>query len=157
MKALIAFTPGEQILELATAIEKGAKTAEMQTTTAILGSKDFEEKSVQVDVVFIGFQKNGEALATNILSAKEKPIALFCVQGNDNDPRKISELLQKSQAKIVDSLCITPKSRGFFSKGKIMEDDLERARAFGERISNRAQSRIVRQKSEKERIAGYRK
>lgn len=147
MKALVLWSGKQKVKRVAEEVLVGAQLTKAQAF--------FAEAPVSIegfDLVFLGFQKFDPKKFDGDWTGKK--FAVFCVHGKKDAVLKATDFIESRGGKFVNSL-------GLYAYGllsilkKLSEQDLIRARGFGERTTNNALHVKIQKHSKKRHIRGY--
>ncbi|MBI4360929.1 hypothetical protein HY572_04120 [Candidatus Micrarchaeota archaeon] len=153
MNVLIVFDDAVQ--KLAEAVAEGVKEIGHQ---AVLQSVSKNPDPQGVDFVFLG-GKQGKTFSLNDYVEKRewtgKKVSVFGIKNASGDDG--TALLKKRGAQVEKNTFFAKLygALSFLGKGRFAEDDLIRARGFGERTLNQAFDLKIQKSNGKARIQGY--
>ncbi|MGB9576929.1 MAG: hypothetical protein ACP5O3_03885 [Candidatus Micrarchaeia archaeon] len=151
MKTTIIFDESKPLKQAAQAIAEGARKAGAEATL----TDSSKEKPLAADLYFAGIEKNERAAqqVQALLFSGASTAAIFCLEGVD--ARKTAEFFSSQGIRVIDWITFHPKRSSLFGEKKISDEEIVRAQAFGERVTNKFQQKRVTQPSEKHKISGY--
>jgi len=163
---LLVFEEEGLVGEVAAAVGDGVQAAGENPVRVVCENGVLRVKPSEFDLVFLGFEAKGflkQAAGENVFKAvwenvwKNVKIGVFSVCSSDAGrlaASDVADALAAQGARVLNVLSLKGK-KSIFSKTRLSETDLARARGFGERTTNNAKQVVVRKESEKHKISGY--